>query len=73
MAKAITLEPTATEAMELQAMIERYLIEGKHLSEQMARDQETIDRLKFETGLIAAETRAMMEDLQSTLARLRAI
>ena len=72
MAKAITLEPTAKEATELQAQISYYLTETKRLSEQMARDQERIDALKDESRVIAVETRVLIEGLRLTLSRMSA-
>jgi hypothetical protein len=64
MSKSVTLEPTASEAIELNALMEYFLAEGKRLAEQSQRDQEKIDILKQETRLIASETRAALDDLQ---------
>ncbi len=70
MAEIMTLEPTAEEAAELQAQIGLCLTDMKHLNEQMARDQERIDALKAESRVIVAETRVLMESLQSTLSEM---
>ena len=72
MAETMTLEPSAVEAAELQAQISHYLTEMKSLDEQMARDQERIDMLKSESRAITAETRVLMENLQTTLSEMSA-
>jgi prefoldin subunit 5 len=72
MAETMTLEPTAAEAAELQAQISHYLAEMKRLNEQMARDQERIDTLKSESRVITAETRVLMDGLQSALSEMSA-
>jgi len=72
MAETMTLEPTAAEAAELQAQISYYLTEMKSLNEQMARDQERIDMLKSEARVITAETRVLMENLQTMLSEMSA-
>ncbi len=73
MAETMILEPTAAEAAELQAQISHYLTEMKRLNEQMARDQERIDTLKGESRVITAETRVLMEGLQSALSEMSAV
>ena len=72
MAETMTLEPSAAEAAELQAQISHPLTEMKSLNEQMARDQERIDMLKSESRAITAETRVLMENLQTTLSEMSA-
>lgn len=72
MADAMTLEPTAKEAAELQAEMSHYLTEMRQLNELMAQDQARIDTLKAETREIAGETRLMLERLQGTLQELSA-
>ena len=72
MAETMTLEPNAAEAAELQAQISHPLTEMKSLNEQMARDQERIDMLKSESRAITAETRVLMENLQTTLSEMSA-
>jgi len=72
MAETMTLKPSAAEAAELQAQISHYLTEMKSLNEQMARDQERIDMLKSESRAITAETRVLMENLQTTLSEMSA-
>ena len=70
MADAMTLEPTAKEAAELQAEMTHYLSEMRQLNELMAQDQARINTLKAETREIAGETRLMLESLQGTLQEL---
>ena len=72
MAETMTLELSAAEAAELQAQISHPLTEMKSLDEQMARDQERIDMLKSESRAITAETRVLMENLQTTLSEMSA-
>ena len=72
MARALAVGPTHAEVAELQDLAASYLVKMKAVNEQMTRDQAKIDRLKLETRLIAAETGAAMEGLQSALAKLRA-
>ena len=58
MSKEITLEPTAEEAADIEAAVERLVAEIKRANEKMESDQREIERLK-------AHTRA-------TLSRLKA-
>lgn len=60
MADAMTLEPTAKEAAELQAEISHYLAEMHQLNELMAQGQKRIDALKVETREIVGETRLLL-------------
>ncbi len=58
MSKDITLEPTAEEAAQIEAASKELLAEIKRANDQMARDQQEIDRLKAETRAILAKLKA---------------
>ena len=58
MSKDITLEPTAEEAAQIEAASKELLAEIKRANDQMASDQQEIDRLKAETRAILAKLKA---------------
>ncbi len=65
MQKIIKIEVSADEAAEVQAALDSYVVEMKHASERMKRDQEEIDRLKEETRTIADKTKGLLEQLKA--------
>ncbi len=58
MSKGVTLEPTAEEAAQIEAAAKELLAEIKHANDQMASDQQEIDRLKAQTRAILAKLKA---------------
>ncbi len=60
MSKTLTLEPTAEDASELQAAIDRCIAEMKQLRKKMRKDQAEIEES-------AAETRQILSDLTATM------
>ncbi len=65
-------EPTAQEEVEIRAKIDEALAELKRLNTEMAQEQKDIDRLKFETKELRAESHSLMEQTQKILAALEA-
>jgi len=55
MSKGVTLEPTAEEAAQIEATAKELLAEIKRANDQMASDQQEIDRLKRQTRAILAK------------------
>ena len=58
MSKGVTLEPTAEEAAQIEAAAKELLAEIKRANDQMASDQQEIDRLKRQTRAILAKLKA---------------
>ena len=58
MSKDITIEPTAEEAAQIEAVTRELLAEIKHANDQMVSDQQEIDRLKTQTRAILAKLKA---------------
>ena len=58
MSKNLTLEPTADEAVQIQAAVEELLSQVKRANDEMAEDQREIEKLK-------AQTRAILAKLQT--------
>ena len=58
MSKDITLEPTAEEAAQIEAASKELLAEIKRANDQMASDQQEIDRLKTQTRATLAKLKA---------------
>ncbi len=58
MSKDITIEPTAEEAAQIEAATKELLAEIKRANDQMANDQQEIDRLKTQTRAILAKLKA---------------
>lgn len=58
MSKDITIEPTAEEAAQIEAASKELLAEIKRANDQMASDQQEIDRLKTQTRAILAKLKA---------------
>jgi hypothetical protein len=58
MEDAVTPQPTLRTRADYEAATEQCLAETRRLQEQIARDQEEIDRLKAETRAILAKIKA---------------
>jgi hypothetical protein len=59
----VSVQSTPQTANEYEAMIEQLLSEMTRLNEQMVNDRTEIDRLRIESSVIKAETRALLSSM----------